>query len=132
MKLDDLLARAGAVVDMGWTAKTVEWTDDGGESVSFSVIVKNEMTAGDHEFIFLGIGDPRMAPKGKANERQAPANDVSIMARRVHRMVRFGDDKEPIPLTVAERMKPSLLGALLRAVDDSEIEPETLEEAAKN
>lgn len=127
MKLDELLARSGALVDLGWTARTVEWKDDDAEAVSFSVIVKNEMTAADQEFIYLGLGDARLR-SGKPKDQE----EVSVLSRRVHRMIRMGDDNETIPLPVAERMKPSLLMAMVNVIDATETVPETTEEAAKN
>lgn len=122
MKLDDLLARTGAILDLGWTRRTVEW-HDGTEAVSFSVNCKNAMTASDQEFIYLAVGDRRdTKDKGEA----------SIMARRLHRMIRIGDDNETIPVSVAERMNPELIAAILKQLDVVEVPPETPDEAAKN
>lgn len=83
------------------------------------------MTAADHEFIYLGLGDVR---KDKEN--------ASIMARKVARMIQVFDpsteEYDLIRLEIAELIKPDLLMAMCNATDDAIVEPETVEEAAKN
>lgn len=121
------LLEAGAYVRAGYEEKPVTWQNEDGQELTFTVRVKQEMTGADHEFIILGVGD-RRGTKGK--------EDASMMARRVHRMVKvFNPDTseyEAIPVAVAERMKTSLLRAILQVVNEVEHEPETAEESEKN
>lgn len=96
MKLSDLIAH-GALNTDGVTRRKVKW-----QEVEFDVLIKNEMSAADFEFIFaVGKRD------GKVDE-----SEEAHMARRVHRLARLGSDSEVLPYEQAVRMKLSLLLAI--------------------
>lgn len=99
-KLDQLLS-AGALIENDTAIRPVLWTTEAGDVIEFDVIVKTEMSAADYEFIYLGFGDT--------------SNDPSYLARRVHRMARFGGG-EVIPLEQAVQFKPDLLRAICEAI----------------
>src|SRR5690606_25528267 len=126
MNLNQLLEKGG-YVEAGYAEKTISWTNDEGEEFEFVVQIKTEMTAKDHEVIYLGLD---------ANRRRSDAQDDSVLARRVHRMVKIYNEEtkefEPVPLHVANRMKTSLLFAICTAFEGAEVPPESEEEAEKN
>lgn len=96
MKLSDLI-ELGALNTDGVTRRTVKW-----QEVEFDVLIKNEMSAADFEFIFsVGKRDGSVAESEEAH-----------MARRVHRLARIGSGSEILPYDQAVRMKLSLLLAI--------------------
>lgn len=104
MNLQDLI-KSGALIDEGVTQRSVTW-----EGHSFTVLVKNEMSAGDFEYIF-GIGQRK--------EKGIDDNDEAHMARRVHRLVRIGEKgADLVPYDQAVRMKLSLLLAICAAINE--------------
>lgn len=106
MNLSELVGK-GAFIDSGITGKSVSWTNDEGSSVEFEISIKNEISAADYEFIYLGFG----AEDDADSER-------SLMARRVHKLTRIGDGKETIPVEDAKRMKHSLLMAICKRINE--------------
>jgi len=122
MKLQDLLEQGG-YVQTGYEKRPVSWTNDDGKAFAFFVIVKKEMSAADSEFIAWALKETD--------------DNASMLARRVHRLARFAPDEtggepEIIPLAVAVKMKPSLLAAIIKAIDGVVIPQETTEQAEKN
>lgn len=105
--LDDLLA-LGVLVASGEHERPVTWVREDGKSVTFKVLVKAEMTAADHEFIYLGMAAGSSEDAGR-----------SYLARRIHRLVRLAGGAV-IPMDVADRMKPELLRAINAAISTRE------------
>lgn len=105
--LDDLLA-LGVLVAVGECEREVTWVRGDGDSVTFKVLVKAEMTAADHEFVYLGMAIGSSENAGH-----------SYLARRIHRLVRLADGAV-IPMDVADRMKPELLRAINSVISTSE------------
>ncbi len=109
MRLKDLIDK-GAFIDTGVMSRKVTW-----EGNAFDVLVKSEMSAADYEFIYLGLGD-----RAKVDE-----HDKSLMARRVHRLVRIGPaGEDAISYEDAARMKHSLLMALCVQINEVHRPPE--------
>lgn len=102
MKLSELI-KVGAFIDEGVTSKTVKW--DGHE---FDVLVKNEMSASDFEFVY-GVG---------VNKHEVNDSDESYAARRIHRFIRLDGGTEPVSYEDAVRMKSSLVIALAQAINE--------------
>lgn len=100
------LQGTGVFIDEGIKTETVSWIKQDGSMVEFDVFVKAEMSAADYEFIYLGIGDNKQEP--------------SLMARRVHRLVRMANGQS-IPLEDAYRFKRELLGAICEAINRAEV-----------
>ena len=73
MDLKQLIEK-GAFINDGVTKKSVEW--DGN---AFDVLIKNEMSAADMEFVY-GVSTKRS---------DVSEHDASYAARRVHRFVRI-------------------------------------------
>ena len=105
----DQLSNLGALVGPeGYEKTTAEWTpSEGADPVVFDISVKTEATVADFEFI-------NMAGRG--------TDDHSVMARAVHRMVRFhkigGEptEEEKLPLDDCARLKPDLLLTLFISI----------------
>ena len=125
MKLQDLI-EIGTVRE-GFEPVDVTW-HNGEEELTFSVLAKREMTAADHEYIFLGTGRQRDA-EGKLIEDDHDA----FVARRIHRMVRLNNDgvAEVIPYETAKRFKGSLLIAMAQALNSIEKQPDVEESKKK-
>lgn len=102
MKLSDLV-KAGAFIDEGVTTKTVEW--DGN---TFDVLVKNEMSASDFEFVY-GVG---------VAKHEVNTADESYAARRIHRFIRLDGGKEAVSYEDAVRMKSGLVIVLTNAINE--------------
>ena len=100
MSLDSLL-KAGAFISEGVTSRQVQW-----EGHTFDVLIKNEMSAADFEFIYGAGGKADINPQ-----------DEAYSARRVHRFVLMADTRELIPYEKAVLLKPSLLLALCEQIN---------------
>ena len=114
-KIADLEAQGGYAAE-GLVELPVTWIKDDGSLFEFSVKAKPSPSAADWEFINLN--------------RQAEQS--SIMARRVHRLVRFDDcDGGVLPLPQCEKLKPELLLAICTALTKAHEGYEKETEAAK-
>lgn len=102
MKLAELV-KAGAFIDDGVTTKTVTW-----EGNTFDVLVKNEMSASDFEFVY-GVG---------VAKHEVDTADESYAARRIHRFIRLDGGTEPVSYEDAVRMKSSLVLALANVINE--------------
>src|SRR3546814_3555745 len=100
----------GIATSIGVEKTAVEWDcgEQDGQPVSgFDIFVKREQSAADWEFITI---------QGLAKTQGD--GDHNIMARRVHRLVRLGDDgPEVIPFDVALAWKPEFLLSLCTAIN---------------
>lgn len=98
------LIEHGAFINEGVTKKSVTW-----EGHTFDVLIKNEMSSADMEFVY-GVGTRR----ADVNE-----HDESYAARRVHRFVRIGDKgQDAVPYEDAVRMKSALLIAICQKINE--------------
>ena len=114
-KIADLEAQGGYAAD-GLVDLPVTWIKEDGSIFEFSVKAKSSPSAADWEFINFN--------------RQA--GQSSIMARRVHRLVRFDDcDGGALPLLQCEKLKPELLLAICTALTQAHSGYEKEAEAAK-
>ena len=112
----DQLGNIGALVsEEGYRTTSFEWTPaDGADPVKFDSSVKREPTVADFEFI---------------NMQDIGADDRSVMARSVHRMVRIDKingektDQQKLSLEDCSRLKPNLLLALFVAIGDTAKKP---------
>ena len=94
----------------------VTWVKDDGSIFEFVAKAKSAPSAADWEFINFN--------------RQAEQS--SIMARRVHRLVRFDDcDGGVLPLSQCEKLKPELLLAICTALTKAHEGYEKEAQAAK-
>lgn len=120
------LVEIGSVRE-GFEPVEVTW-HNGDEEVSFNILAKREMTAADHEFIFLGAGRKR-DEEGKMIEDDHDA----YVARRIHRMVRLDNEgvAEVIPYETAKHFKGSLLIAMAQALNSVEKQPDADESKKK-
>lgn len=103
VELRDLMR--SAVVVEAWERHDFEWINRAGEKLASAAEFKREPTAADFEFI--------------CSQRNTGDADYSIMARRVHRQVRFVDGQR-IPLEQAEGLCPTLLAALCSQLNKME------------
>ena len=111
----DLEAQGGYTAD-GLTDLPVVWVKEDGSIYEFVVKAKSAPSAADWEFINFN--------------RQAEQS--SIMARRVHRLVRFDDcDGGVLPLAECEKLKPELLLAICTSLTKAHDGYEKEAEAAK-
>ncbi len=101
------LREVGAFIDEGVTKKTVTWNKH-----QFDVLVKNEMSAADFEFLYN---------VGAVN---ANGSDHAFAARRVHRLIRVDGGAEVVTYDEALLMKPSLLVALCQVINEVQDKPE--------
>src|SRR5690606_1352425 len=92
----------------GFEKTAFEWAPaEGADPVKFDISVKKEATVADFEFI---------------NMQDQGADDRSVMARTIHRMVRIhavnGEkaDVDQLPLADCARRKPGLLLAFFGAI----------------
>lgn len=115
MNLENLVSIGS--INNGWSKKEVVW-QNGEDEVRFDILAKQEMTAADHEFIFLG-GGRRLS----ADSKSGADEEDSFAARQVHRMVRM-EDNETIPFETAKRFKNSLLLAICKALNEVEVQPD--------
>lgn len=106
-KLSAILDEDG-LIDEATEKRSVTWNKK-----TFDVIIKKEMSAADYEFIYF--------------QMNGTETDKSILARRVHRMIRQEDGK-PIPLNVTSIMKTSLLQAICNQINEVEIVPQKVDE----
>lgn len=113
--IKELEAQGGYAAD-GLVDLPVIWVKDDGSVFEFVAKAKSAPSAADWEFINFN--------------RQAEQS--SIMARRVHRLVRFDDCENGIlPLPQCEKLKPELLLAICTSLIKAHEGYEKEAEAAK-
>ena len=113
--IKELEAQGGYAAD-GLVDLPVTWVKDDGSIFEFAAKAKSAPSAADWEFINFN--------------RQAEQS--SIMARRVHRLVRFDDCENGIlPLPQCEKLKPELLLAICTSLTSTHGGYEKEAEAAK-
>lgn len=114
-KIADLEAQGGYAAD-GLVDLPVIWVKDDGSVFEFAAKAKSAPSAADWEFINFN--------------RQAEQS--SIMARRVHRLVRFDDcENGVLPLPQCEKLKPELLLAICTSLSKAHEGYEKETDAAK-
>ena len=114
-KIADLEAQGGYAAD-GLIDLPVVWVKEDDSLFEFTAKAKSAPSAADWEFINFN--------------RQAEGS--SIMARRVHRLVRFDDcDGGVLPLPQCEKLKPELLLAICTSLTKAHAAYEKEAEAAK-
>jgi len=113
--IKELEAQGGYTAD-GLVDLPVTWIKDDGSIYDFAAKAKSAPSAADWEFINFN----------------RHAEQSSIMARRVHRLVRFDDcDDGVLPLTQCEKLKPELLLAICTSLTKAHDGYEKEEQAAK-
>lgn len=117
------LVKIGSI-KQDWVKRKVTWKN-GEEETAFDILVKQEMSAADNEFIYLGTSLKRDS-EGNVIE----GTDDSFAARRVHRMARMADN-EAIPYETAKGFKSSLLAAMCVAINEAEKKPDVAEAKKK-
>jgi len=116
MKFSELLEQGGLVAE-GVTARKVVWN-----GAEFDVLVKNEMSAADFEFIFAT----------GTRKTGVPDSDEAHMARRVHRLTRLGSDHAVVPYEQAVKMKLPLLLAICAVINSVHAEMLEADNAPKS
>lgn len=112
MFLEKLTSLGAFVGKEDFVGASFEWAPDSdSKPVKFDISIKKELTVADFEFINFG---------------EIGSDDQSVMARRVHRLVRVNAvdgvavGAEQLPLDQVKQFKPSLLMSFIVALNNVE------------